>query len=360
MPATAAQSTHIPRQVRKQVQEAERLLQELNTKPGQNPDATPSSGEPAAAAGTPANGAEKNNTNAAPDATPGSEPPAAGGEKPSPSPPGGGEDFKHKYEVLQGKYNSEISELKLQIAGLQERNSVLEQLLAKFSQQPSAPEPGKKSNDTDPKAKGKTYVKPEDIEEYGRDMLDVVRRAAREEIEPELEALRAENAQLKQQLGRTTETVAENARERMLAQLAREVPDWENVNTSPTFLAWLEDVDVFSGLKRREALIRAYNANDAFRVIGIFKAFKREDSATDPASRAPGRTPQVSKETLVAPGKPQSGAGTEAPGSNKRMWSQQEIADFYDRKRRGKIPATEAETTEREIAAAIREGRVTL
>lgn len=367
MPATVTVSTpsrHIPRQVRRQAQEAERLLQELNSKPGQSPTpdaaagASPADGAPGAASGTPAEGADKNNTNGAPEATPGSAPAAAGGEKPSAPPSGGADDFKHKYEVLQGKYNSETAEYKRTIAGMQERIGVLEQLVAKFSERPADPPP--KTNDTNPRAKGKTYVRPEDIEEYGRDMLDVVRRAAREEIEPELETLRAENQQLKAQLGRTSERVAETARDRMLVALDREVPDWRNVNTSATFLAWLEDMDVFSGLQRREALLQAYNANDARRVIGIFKAFKREDSATDPASSAPGRTPQVAKETLVAPGKPASGSGTEAPGSNKRQWTQAEIADFYDRKRRGKIPATEAETTEREIAAAIRENRVTL
>lgn len=332
----------MPRQVKKAVDEADAILAQLNAKPGETvPGETP----PAPA--TPP--VDQNN-----DKT-GDQPPLPQvGSDPQPaSTPA--EDFEHKYNVLKGKYDSEIIGLQRTNQSLGERVQVLSDLVETLRATPPAPT----APAADDKKPGKTYIKPEDREEYGADMIDFVQRAAREAAEPEIEKLRAENNSLKQRLGHIDQDVAQTARDRALGHLASQVPDWEVVNKDTKFLAWLSEADVFSGVVRQDALLDAYNKNDGVRLVTIFKAFKREDSATAPTPPAP-RSAAVDKGTLVAPGTPKGGTSSDAPGDSKKVWTQAEISSFYDQKRRNKIPKDVAEATEREIALATREGRVKL
>jgi hypothetical protein len=68
----------------------------------------------------------------------------------------------------------------------------------------------------------------------------------------------------------------------------------------------------------------------------------------------------VQLETLVAPGTPRGPAAV-APGDNKgRVYTQAEISAHYELKRRGKVSPADAQAFEREIAMAVKEGRVTL
>lgn len=328
----------LPRQIRKQITEAEQILAELNAKPGEAPQPPAPAGEPANEPAPPVEDVIQ------PTESPADSPVEQPANTPTP-----GEDFEQKYRVLQGKYDKETAELRTDGIRKNERLAVLEQLLANMSKPPEVVP-------TAQPATPKKFVKKEDLEEYGQDMVDFVQRAAREIAEVEVDRVRRENAELRDSVGRN---IAQSDRERMMQQLNHDVPEWEQINVADKFLAWLEEVDIFSGLKRRDALTKAYTINDAARVVGIFKAFKREDSTTDPAPTPTARTPAVDKGTLVAPGTPKS-SGVAAPGDNKRTWKQAEIAEFYERKRRGKIPADVALATEREIAVATREGRVTL
>jgi hypothetical protein len=330
----------LPRQVKKQVTEADRLIAELNAPPGEAPVDPPA---------TPANPPADPPQNSAQPPEPPANPAAPEPANP-PAPPA--EDWEQKYRVLQGKYDKETSALRTENVRTNERLLVLEQLLANMSRPQEVPA----APSADDTRAGKKYIKKEDLDEYGQDMVDMVQRAAREVTEAELAAVRRENAELRDRVGRD---LGASAHERMMTQLRTDVPDWEQINVAEKFVAWLEEADIFSGLKRRDALTKAYNNNDGARVVGIFKAFKREDSATDPAPTPAARTPTVDKGTLVAPGTPRSSPAA-APGDNKRMWKQAEIAEFYDRKRRGKIPNDVATSTEREIALAVKENRVTL
>jgi hypothetical protein len=347
----------LPRQLKKQVQEANEILAELARKPGdpEAPPADPNAQPPAdpnapAPSATPAPSAIDNKKPDQP-AVP------AGGSDPQPSvsQPPPAEDFERKYRVLQGKYDAEIASANRQIAQLNERLLTQQNLIETMRANPAPPTP---AADNTHKA-GKKFIKEEDVEEYGKDMVEFAKRAALEAIQPELDTLRSENAELKRQLGQTQEVTAQSARERVYLALDRDVPDWQTINTNQKFLDWLGEPDVFSGTPRGELLGHAYKNNDVTRVVNIFKAFKREDSAIAPTPTPTGRTPALDVATLVAPGSPKS-ASAEAPGDTKRTWSQAEISSFYEQKRRGKISAADALNIEREIALATREGRVKL
>lgn len=330
-----------PAQVRRQAQEAEDLIRTLNTPPG-DPNAPPA--DPAQPPAPPA-----------PDQPP--APPAPPTPPAPPAPQPVQDEWKHKYDVLQGKYEAEMARMNMALQNSNERISSLEQLLASVRAAPPAapPQPAPAA------APSSRLVTEDDRSEYGQGMVDFVGRVAKDAFAPERAAMQATIDDLRRQVGQNTATVVQTAQERMFTALDTAVPDWRVVNSSPTFLAWLKELDVFSGRQRHELLLEAYEKNDAVRVQRFFQAFKQEDSATDPTAAAapvPPRTPAIDPATLVAPGAPRGGGpGADAPGA-KKIWSQPEIADFYDRKRRGKVPADEAARLERDILLASSEGRV--
>lgn len=323
-----------PRAVKRQAEEADRLLRELSAKPGETitPDPNEEAPDPAAAAQPTVDA---------------SQPAPVSQPEPSqqPAPPGAPpeDDFKQRYLVLKGKYDKEIPELKIELSGVAEENrelrSLIEQMQTRQQQAPAG-------------RNGTKLIKPEEEEEYGKEFFDVVGRRA-QEIAEHLVDERLGKLQLSHK-PKSPEQEAEERKERVRAALEAEVPDWSEVNSSQAFLAWLADRDVFSGKMKRELLSDAFKAGDAARVVTFFKAFQ-EDSAGRPTPTA--RTPSVDAGTLVAPGASRSGAPAEAPGGA-RMWTQAEIAAFYADVRRGRVPAERKAQLEKEIIRAAAEGRV--
>ena len=144
------------------------------------------------------------------------------------------------------------------------------------------------------------------------------------------------------------------ARESMFATLDARVPTWRAVNEDENFLAWLDQVDIFSGSTRRQGLMKAFENLDTARVVAIFETYVREDFASGSTSG-----PSVDRETLIAPGVPRGGAA-EAPGgaTGRKIWSESEIRDFYSRVRRKQVSTDEYARFSADIASAVSEGRV--
>jgi hypothetical protein len=57
------------------------------------------------------------------------------------------------------------------------------------------------------------------------------------------------------------------------AMLREALPEWEKINHSAEFLAWLDQTDVFAGTTRRQLLKATFDKNDATRVVAIFKEY---------------------------------------------------------------------------------------
>jgi len=265
------------------------------------------------------------------------------------------EPWKHKYDTLAGKYNAEVPRLSTEIKGLQDQISSLHQVLSTLEQPEEDPAPAA--------SKPLTLLKDEEITAYGADMIDVVKRAAMEAISPELDKVRAENAQLKERLGGVTAHAAENARSVMFSGLAQAVPEWEEVNVAPEFLTWLQARDVYAGAARKDLLQQAFEANDTARVVAFFQGYQNEHAAlasdnTPPT--APAKKPAVDMGDIVAPGKPRGNVAVERTQEGKRIWRQAEIAAFYNDVRRGayKRDAKAKDTIEADILAASAEGRI--
>ena len=258
-------------------------------------------------------------------------------------------DFEQKYNVLQGKYNAEVPRLHAQVKELSQELASMRQVMANFDKvQPVESTPGEK------------LIGEQDIEDYGADMIDVIKRAAKEELQPIIDKLQKENEQLREALNGVSSTVTETAREALFRIMDSELPNWSEVNHDPGFLAWLEDVDPFSGQKRKAMLTQAFESNDASRVLTFFKSYIQENAAVQPTTTTkPEDTTKVDLVSMAAPGKPHGGTHSSAQG-DKRVYSQKEIAKFYRDVQLGLYKDREAEriAIERDILAAPSEGRI--
>lgn len=130
--------------------------------------------------------------------------------------------------------------------------------------------------------------------------------------------------------------VGQLATERIYTTLNREVPGWEKINESEPFLRWLAAPNEISGTTRHAGLADAFNRGDAARVVEIFKTYERE-------------------QTALFEGRPRAAA---AANSSRKVWTEREIKDFYERARRKQVKPDEYQRVSAELAAAAREGRI--
>lgn len=283
-----------------------------------------------------------------------SDPPAPANDPPA-SPPAQ-DEWKHKYQTLQGMFNSQIGKLQKELADIRAENATLK---AAPPAPASAPAPAIQDK----------YVTDKDEQEFGADTIDLIRRAAREEFSGQLAAERDRVANLEKML--TTlqadivpkvETVAQaskvNAEQTFWSTLQARVPDWRTINDNPDFHTWLLSVDPMTGTQRQEYLDKAQAASDVNRVVAVFEAWK---TGTVPAPPPPPPTPSPAASELekqVAPGR---GRGTDPAPAEKKTYTREEVAQFYRDVTAGKFVGREQDKAqlERDIFLASQEGRVT-
>lgn len=342
-PAAVSQSPKRPRAVQKQIDEAAALITSLTTKPGEPvPGVSAAPVEPPPAAAAPA-------APAAPAELPSAAAAPAASVVITPAEP----DYKQMYGVLKGKYDKEVPELKALLGEANEKLRQTEALLIKATERPATPARATAKPGELPPPGSFTE---EEMREYGPEFFNVVARRAQEIVDVQLGPLKAQLEEANKRLGHGARVEAERSRASVLLALDTEVPNWAALNTDTKFLAWLGESDVFSRRTKRELLTEAFESNDAARVVKFFKAFQ-EDPAWQPTAAA--RQPAVDPATLVAPGAPRNGgAPAAAPGGDDRVYTQQEIAEFYSQCRRGRITPDEKNRMERIFTRAAAEGRV--
>lgn len=256
--------------------------------------------------------------------------------------------WEQKYRTLQGKYDAEMPRVATENAALLTQVGDLQSILANFQQGAAAPIEIPAGN---------ALLNAEEISEYGEDLIDVVKRAAREELNPEIARLTAENESLKTTLGTVGQAAQNSAGNNLYSNLDAGCPDWKVVNKHPAFLDWLAIQDVYSGTTRQQLLSSAFAAKDAARVLALFNGFKREQTVT--AARTEQGEVIDPLDTLVAPGQP-SATGAAGAKPQGLIWTQADIANFYKTVNTGGFKGREKEKLayERDIIAAGQTGRI--
>ena len=325
----------LPKQVQAQLKELEKIEQQLangqNPAPPDNLEANPQSdpkpAEPPA------------------DPVPAPADPKPVDPKPTPAEPVvPDEKWEQKYKTLKGMYDAEVPRLH---AELRDLKATVDSLRRAAETKPA--EPAKPAEPT-------KLVTDADVEAFGSDLIEVQRKVAREvaaEFRTELDSLKAENAELRQQIGDTGSKVTEASFETRLHRL---VPDFEAVNVDPAWIAWLEEVDPMLRGPRKMAAQVAFTNGDAEGVAHYVSLFK---AATAPAAVEPTSQKAEELERQIQPSR-NSAAATPTASPKGRTYTTSDINKMFkqvaDLGVRGDLD--KARKLEAEIDAAYMENRV--
>lgn len=253
------------------------------------------------------------------------------------------ETWERKYLTLKGMYDAEVPRLHSQMKELnvQVQTLIAENAAAKAQQAYDQP------------SMAKTLITEQDKEAFGSDLLDLIDRATEQKVagfRDRESQLLSEVNELKSKLGNVSERQGVSDKDRFLSALSAQVPDWEALNVDQGFLSWLAEVDPIYGLPRQYALTNAYEAFDAARTATIFKQYRNMIAP-------PTQQRQPNLQSQVAPTRSRSTPATTSAGE-KRIYSSQEVSDFYNEWIKGRLTNEEAVKMEAEINAAQAEGRI--
>jgi hypothetical protein len=278
-------------------------------------------------------------------------------------------NWENRFRALKGRYDSDQRRARESMEQYEQR---MREVQAQLSQASRPPLPGMQPPPR--------MVSEKEVEDYGADLIDVVKRAAQEAMLPMLAPLATEIGHVKARIETTEGETGRQFLSRMHGNMDATVPGWQQLNEDPNFIAWTKRSDVYSGLNRQELLQKAWYAGDSNRVAAFFNGFLAEEAATDPAAAqarqqangagyvghatapapaAQQQAPRVTLESLAAPGRARAAAMAPA---GKPTWTAEGISTFYMDIANGKFRGRDAEriATEADLMAAQREGRIVI
>jgi hypothetical protein len=268
--------------------------------------------------------------------------------------------MEQKYRTLQGMYNAEVPRLHSQNKELQGRLQQMEQLLSTLSKQQQSQQ----------QQISERLITEKDVEDYGEDAVDMMRRVSREEYMPvmnkivQLEGLMQQlQTQLVPQVQQVVQKQALSTDQQFWAGLQQAVPDWKQINSDPNFHTWLLQADPLTGIQRQSMLQQAQSSYDLSRVINFFRTWMKEAGISEhgqtETAGAAKNTRKTQLEQQVAPGRSRGGSGSPT-ASDKRSYTPQDIEKFFTEVRKGKYKGRDEERSriERDIFAAQNEGRI--
>lgn len=319
----------LPKQVEAQLKELEKIEQQLEAeqKKGQDPKSDADSEEPVA----------EQTTETEPE-----QEPKPVETKPEPAEPEVAEEtWQQKYRTLKGMYDAEVPRL----------HSDLRELKAQVEKLQRVEPPKEERKPT----KAEKLVTDADVEAFGSDLIEVQRKVAREvaaEFREEIDAIRAENDKLREQLTTTGNQVSEASFEQRLHRL---VPDFQDVNADPKWIAWLNEVDPLLRAPRMSVAQDAFNRGDAEGVAHYVSMFRNTLAPVEPPSTA--KADELERQL-----QPKRASTSATPVDQKgRIYTNSDIQRMFkkaaDLGGAGKLD--EARKLEAEIDKAFMENRVT-
>lgn len=253
------------------------------------------------------------------------------------------EPWQQRYQTLKGMFDSEVPKLHAQVKELNREIGGLKESIEK--QKVTAPTPAPASSVTD-----------EEEETFGKDLIDVQRRIAREAVAPvlaQVTALEQENSALRELLGKTGSKVEALSFDQRL-QIA--VPDFDQLNADPKWVAWLDEYDPILRGPRRNVAQYAFESGDVEAVAEYVKLFR---GMTAPSVASVPDKSEAELRSQVAPSRTVSAS---APSSKEgeKFYTEAEAGRLFDKvaslNRAGKYE--EATKLETELTAAYNHGRV--
>ena len=216
-------------------------------------------------------------------------------------------DWEHKYNVLQGKYDSEIPKSNTDLNSLKEREYLsqkkIDDLEAKITELTSKPEVK-----TD-------FSEVRDV--LGDEAADIFKKQ-----QSDIDTYKASIEDLKKQIGSVGMASQQSSEQMFYSNLSGIVPEYEKINANPKWLSWLSKLDVYSGKTRQALLNEAASSLDANRVAAFFQQWTKE--------KVTRKKPDIQKQ--VAPSTSSSSSTIEEG----KKWSPNQISAFFKDAAKGK------------------------
>lgn len=236
--------------------------------------------------------------------------------------------WRHRFDVLQGKYNAEVPALRKELSTLSE------QIKAAGSQESGTAVQRAQEAMSD--------LTEAEIDEYGPDLVNFIKRVAGNAAQS---GGSGDLQEMKDQLEQMRDEKSQDATARFWVDLETQVPDFRAINADAAFHQHLTGVDPLSGMTRQQLLIDAQSSLDPYRVAAVFNSF---------LGSAPAKAPQQSiPDDLVQPRQSRSASLEPQQG---KTWSRTEISEFYRSK--ASYPKDQAAAIEADIFAAQSQGRI--
>lgn len=255
--------------------------------------------------------------------------------------PGEVAELKRQLEKADQRWRS----LQGQISSRDQQIEQLHQLLARMDQAPAPQQPQNQNTSQQPSG-----ISKDDIDAYGEDMIDLVKRVAGDVTSNNVAQLQEQVRQLQAQLGEVKEVSTKVASVGFDDALTKEFPAWKELNEDVGFIGWLEDSE--ARLKQFGDAVKRQDAAD------VAEYFQRYADKTGWKGKTAGK--QRKQEELsrqVAPGKGRSGGAHNAQSQpDQDMWTRSRIAALYANK--SQYAADEFAKLERQAAKAMQENRV--
>lgn len=242
--------------------------------------------------------------------------------------------WKHRFEVIQGKYHAETADLRGQVNSLKEYADSLSQLQTSAFQ-----------------ASNVEQALDNLTEEYGEEFSKALDKRIQTAMNTELQKM---NLKINQEISTVKQTQAQNEEQMFQDSIAKFVPNWVSINTDPTFISWLENnTETFSGFSLMAILRNAYETRDLDKVTKIFHTFTEKTKK---------QQPQVSQEqaSLISPPKRGSVTSTTLENNSGKVYTQAEIQEFYQKLNAGDFKGKDeyVRQTKLAILQANAEGRI--
>lgn len=259
--------------------------------------------------------------------------------------------WEHKFRTLQGIFNSTVPQLQNENKDLKARLDKLEQAsLVKPVVSDEAP-----------------LITEKDSTEFGPDMIDMARRAAREEAREErkkhreeLEAINKKLEATEGKIGKVAESNQQNSFEKFLDKVTSKLPSWEQIQGTEDCQAWLGTRVPGMQYSWDAALKNAADRHDVDNVLEVFNAFFAAYPTYNPVKGTQVADAKAELARQVSPTKTSGQVVTQAP-SNKKIYSSAEYASkSMEQLRLEKAGQRDkAAAIEQELNTALIEGRIT-
>lgn len=247
--------------------------------------------------------------------------------------------WRKRFETVQGMLNAEVKRIEQSFA---DKVSVMQKQFEQAVKQAPAQLP-----------QSEALISSKDEEAFGSDLIDLARRAAREEFGRLAAGLvgeiRKELTPVREQVGKVAERQEVSEQDRFYQTLTALVPDWEKINADTRWLEWLAEVDPMLGAPRQVALDSAHNTMDVQRVAAVFNTWKNQFMPKQ------AKNTNRELERQVAP--PKSGGSAATPVAPK-VWTRAEYERAFDPRLTRSLSQAEIAQLQADADRAHQEGRI--